>query len=306
MAQASSSVARRTVTWHAYAALTAGIVCIAWSAIWVKLAAIPGPASAFYRCAIASVVLPLIWLPVRRAAAPLPRRRALLLTALGGALFAGDLLLWNTAILATSPATATLFANNAPLWVGLGAWLLFHERLTRSFWIGMALTLLGVGLVLGGDMLHQPHLGRGDLMALGAGVFYAAYLLTTQRVRETINTRTFTSISTLSSAAVLLVACLILDMPLTGYSTQTWLALVGLGVLSHLGGWLAINYALGHIRAAVVSVSLLGQPVLTALFAWLLFGDVLAWYQLVGGAVVLLGIWWVNQRTAVAPQPRQA
>ena len=66
------------------------------------------------------------------------------------------------------------------------------------------------------------------------------------------------------SVAVLAVACLLLGTPLTGYSPIAWRALLGLGLVSQLGGWIAITYALGHIRAPVASVTLLGQPVLTA------------------------------------------
>jgi drug/metabolite transporter (DMT)-like permease len=281
------------VPWRAYAALTIGIVCIALSAIWVKWANVPGSASAFYRMAIAAVPLIPWWLAHRPAQLP---RQATLLALLGGVFFAADLLLWNTAILLTSAANSTLLANNAPLWVGLGTLLIFRQRLPRSFWWGMAVALVGVVLILGGDVLRHPALGKGDLLAISAGMFYAAYLLTTQRARTQLDTLTFMTLGIMVSVVVLFVASLLLRAPLTGYSASTWGALLGLGLVSHLGGWLAINYALGHINASVASVSLLGQPVLTAVISIPLLGELLRLEQIVGGALVLGGIWLVHRR----------
>ena len=281
--------------WRAYLALVVGIVCIALSAIWVKWAGVPGPTSAFYRVAIAAVVLVPVWLGRRPARLP---RTATWLALLGGVFFAVDLLLWNTSILLTSAANSTLLANNAPLWVGLGSLVIFRERLSRLFWWGMALSLIGVALILGGDILRHPHFSLGDLLAIAAGMFYAAYLLTTQRARAQLDTLSFMTIGIVVSVVVTLATCFAFGSPLAGFSRDTWLSLLGLGLVSHLGGWLAINYALGHIRATVASVSLLGQPVLTALFSLPLLGEHLSVEQIAGGALVLGGIWVVNRPTS--------
>lgn len=281
--------------WQAYVALGLGVVCIALSALWVKWANIPGPSSAFYRMLIPMVVLVPWWLARRSKDKPLERRPTAQALA-GGVFFALDIIVWNSAILLTSAANATLLANNAPLWVGLGALILLRERLPRAFWPSMAISLIGILLVLGGDLLRHPDLGLGDGLALLASVFYAGYLLVTQQARVRMDTLTFMTLSTVAGVVLLLVVCLALGSPLTGFSTDTWLALVGLGLVSHLGGWLAINYALGHISASLASVSLLGQPVLTALLAIPLFGEYLRWEQIVGGALVLFGIWLVNRR----------
>lgn len=85
------------------------------------------------------------------------------------------------------------------------------------------------------------------------------------------------------------------QQPLWGYPIETWLALMGLALITHVGGWLAIGYALGHIRASIVSVTLLGQPVLTALFSIPLLGEDLFPLQIVGGLLVLGGIYIVNR-----------
>ncbi len=284
----------------AYLALAVGVVCIGWSAIFVKFAGIPGPASAFYRMLISGLVL----VPWRLArGGPWPERRILLLIAIGGAFYALDLALWNTSILLTSAAMATLLANNAPLWVGLGALLFFKERLGRLYWLGLFIALAGMAVLMGLDAVLHLRFRLGELLAIGASVAYATYLLTTQRARVHVDTLTFMTISAVASIAVLWVASLSLRAPLTGYSAKSWWALVGMGLFSQLGGWLAINYALGHLRAAHVSVTLLGQAVVTTVLAMPLLGEFPALHQVVGGLLVLTGIYVVNQRKAAPKEP---
>jgi drug/metabolite transporter (DMT)-like permease len=279
----------------AYVALSVGIFCIGCSAIFVKLAGAPGAVSAFYRVLIAGMVV-VPWGVLRRA--PLPSRRTVLLIASGGTFFALDLALWNTSLLLTSATNATLLANNAPLWVGLGALLLFREQLSIRYWCGLVISIAGMAILVGATSLHGFHWKAGDLLALLASGFYAAYILLTQKARTRVDTVTFMAISLISTILVLLGLNLAMGSTLIGYSNRTWWALLGLGLISHMGGWLAINYALGHLRAASVSVSLLAQTIVTALLSIPVLGESLTVHQIVGGTVVLVGIYLANQRTA--------
>lgn len=281
---------RRTPQAAAYLALGFGVLCIGLSAIFVKVAGVPGPVSAFYRVFFATLLLTPWWLMQRR---PLPGRRVLLATALGGVFFASDLVLWNTALLLTGAGAATLLANNAPIWVGLAAWLFLHERLTVNFWLGLAVAMAGMLLIVGisGSVLTGS--GLGNLLAIGASLLYAAYLLTTQRVRAKMDTTTFMMVSMAVGVVLLLPTCLVWGMPLTGFSVTTWVALLGLGIVSQLGGWLSINYALGHIQATRVSVTLLAQAIVTTLVAIPVLGELPTPSQIVGGVMVLGGIYWV-------------
>lgn len=280
---------------HVYLMLALGIICIALSAIFTKLAGVPGTVSAFYRIAIAEVALTL---PFARAMVrgQVVRDRRIWLLALGaGVFFALDLGLWNTSLFLTSAANATLLGNDAPILVGLGALLLFHERLKGLYWVGLALALAGMGIIVGKDVLGHSSLGGGDLLAMSAGVAYAAYLLSTQRIRAKMDTLSSLFIPSMAGVLVLLGFNLALHRPLWGFSARAYLALLALGIISQLIGWLAINYALGHLPASIVSVTLLGQPVLTALFAVPLLGEALTGNQIAGGIVALAGIYLVNR-----------
>ena len=284
--------------WAAYLALGIGVVCIAWSALFVRWAGVSGPASAFYRALVATIVLVPAWL-WRGRRRPLAARPAAL-GVLAGVFFAIDLALFNSAVMNTSAANATLLGNNAPILVGLGSWVVFRKRPAAIFWIGLALALVGSACIVGSDALTPAAFGSGDVMAITASVFFAAYLLTIGIVRSEIDTLTLTTVAVAASSAVLLVLCLLLRVPLSGYSTHAWLSLIGLGVVSQVGGYLAITYALGHLPATVTSVGLLGQAPLTALLAIPLLGEPLSASQIIGGVLVLAGIYVVNRRRVVA------
>jgi drug/metabolite transporter (DMT)-like permease len=272
----------------AYLALVAGIVCIAWSAIFVRWTDIPGPASAFYRMLIPAVVLlPTFATDRRRERID---GRTWLIVGLGGLFFALDLALYNTAILRTSAANATLLGNNTPIVVGLLTWIVFRRRPQPAFWLGLVLAIGGSVVILWGDLARHAQFGVGDIMALGAAACFAVYLLATEKVRTTTSTLTFLRLSIIATTLVLLVLNFTMGISLRVPHRHTWWALLGLGLVSQLGGYLALTYALGHLPATITSISLLTQGPLTAAMAAVLLGEPLTLPQIVGGALVLFGV----------------
>lgn len=272
----------------AYLALIAGIVCIAWSAIFVRWTDIPGPASAFYRMLIPAVVM----LPTAffDRGATRANGRMLWIIAVGGLFFALDLALYNTSILKTSAANATLLGNNTPIVVGLLSWLLFRKRPHSAFWLGLLLAIGGSVVILWADLGRHVQFGVGDLMALGAAACFAVYLLATERVRSSIGTLAFLRLAMISSTVALFVINLLLGISLHVPHGRTLWAILGLGLISQLGGYLALTYALGHLPATIASISLLTQGPLTAAMAAVLLGEPLTWPQIVGGTLVLSGV----------------
>jgi drug/metabolite transporter (DMT)-like permease len=272
----------------AYMALAAGIMCIAWSAIFVRWTDIPGPASAFYRMLIPAVVL----LPTFTFGSDGTRlnSRMLGIIGLGGLFFALDLALYNSSILKTSAANATLLGNNTPIVVGLLSWLVFGKRPAGSFWLGLLLALSGTLVILWADLGKHLRFGVGDLMALGAAACFAVYLLATERVRTSTSTLGFLRLAMISSTVALFLINLVLGISLRVPHGRTLWAILGLGLISQLGGYLALTYALGHLPATITSVSLLTQGPLTAVMAAILLEEPVTWEQIVGGGLVLLGI----------------
>jgi drug/metabolite transporter (DMT)-like permease len=194
------------------------------------------------------------------------------------------------------------------VFVGLGTWVFLGRRPRAAFWIGLALALAGCAFIVlsdaaGGSPATRASVG-GDLLALTAAVFWAAYMLTTEHVRTEMDTLTFNTLAVAGSVATLLVACLAFGIPLWGYSGRTWAALLALGVVSQLAAYFALVYALGHLRATVTSVSILGQVPLSALLAAVFLGEPLSSAQMIGGLVVLGGICVVTRPRVNQRQPQ--
>lgn len=293
--------ARNTHGVWPYLALLAGILCIAWSAIFVRWTEIPGPASAFYRLLIPAFVLSPTWF-FDRSRGRRTDYKTLAIIALGGLFFALDLAFFNTSILLTSAANATILGNNTPIFVGLLTWVFFQRRPNLAYWLGLALAIAGSLVIVRGDLLRHIKLGSGDAMALTASACFAVYLMATERVRQYTTTLGFLRLAILSSTFFLLVINLALGISLAIPRGHTWAALLGLGLISQLGGYLALTYALGHLPATVTSVSLLSQVPLTAFLAAFLLAEPLSGTQILGGALVLSGVGLANRRSHPAEE----
>lgn len=285
----------------AYLALGAGILSLGMTAMFVRWANAPGAVTGFYRLSIATALTAPLFIHRRRAKGRVPSRHVLI-PLLGGLFAAGDFALWNTSALYTTASNATLLGNTAPLWVALAAMLFFRERLRLDFWLGLALALTGAVFIVGRDFLLHPSLGLGDLMACGAAVFYAAYMLTTQRGRANLDVFTYWWLASLSASIGLMVISLVMGYSLTGYPTQSWIVFLATAVVSQIIGYMSISYALGHLPASVVSTTLIGQPIVTTILAIPLLGEIPNSFQVVGGIIALIGIYLVNQSHARAQQ----
>ncbi len=288
----TSKASRPASRWLAYAATLFGALCISTSGIFIKLAQVPGPIAGLYRVSIALLAMTIPFaLQARRVTWS---RRAVLAGMTGGIFFAFDLTFWNTSLQYTSVANAVLLGNTAPIWVGIGAIVIFKERLGRGFWVGLALAFSGAALIGVSDAMRAPALGLGNLLASIAAIFYASYMLFTQRVRLRLDALSCFWLATLGSVLTLLVVIAVLRQPLA-VPASSLPPLIGLAILTHVGGWLSLNYALGRLPASLIAPTLLSQPVLAAAMAIPILHESLSVIQIIGGLIVMVGIIFVHR-----------
>lgn len=277
-----------------YLALFVGIICLGFSAIFVKSANAPGVISSFYRMGIATAVFALPFARGRKGRPPLSRKGILL--ALAGGLFFGlDMVFWSEGIMISGVTNPTLMANTAPAWVGLGALIFFREKLNGKFWLGLGLSMLGAGLILGVDSLQEFSLGLGTAFGLISGVFYGGFFLIAQRGRVHMDVMSYFWFSVLGSTTVLFLIGIIRGVSFIDYPAQSFYYFLAAGLISQVIGWYAITYAQGYLPATIVSPTLLGQPVMTAILAVVLLKDVLSIWQLLGGSAIIGGIYIVHR-----------
>ena len=268
--------------------LLVGVTGISFAAIFVRLA-LPAPpvVTGFYRMFFASALMA-AWILLRRRRLAVGRRAAHHGVA-ARVCFGTHNAQWQTPVVKTSVALATLLVNTTPVTVGLYTLLVLRQRLGARFGIGAALALSGTVLLLG-----MPTSGQGETfgaaLALAAGVFYAGYILLMSAARSGIETFPALFLMSLSSTAVLGLYALLGGDAFHGFPARSWAAMLGAALLSQLCGVMGIVWALRFVRPTLASVALLAQPVGTALLGWLLLDEAIGGLQAAGGAIVLLGI----------------
>jgi len=112
----------------------------------------------------------------------------------------------------------------------------------------------------------------------------------TKGVLRNISTVTFMFYNMLGASIFLLVICLFRHDNLVQFSTNTWLCLIGMGLICQLVGWITINYSINHLEATRVSIALLSQTVIAGIWATLFLHEKLVFKEIAGSVIVLAGI----------------
>lgn len=269
-------------------ALAIGVVCISIFPILVKLNLTPGVISAFYRMAIASLfILPYVLFTKKLK---LPSKKMLWLSALCGIIFGSDVAVWNVAIQDSTATQATLLTNLSPIWVGIGAFFFLRDKPTVNFWIGTAIAILGMVLLVGPGIFVNLDFDRAFFFAILSGMLYSVYMLLSKNILTEVDVISFMTISVVSSSVFLGIFSFLIGEPFGGFTDIAWFVLLVQGVVCQLLAWLLISYATKHMRATRVSVSLLGQAVLSSLLAWVFLDEAISLQMVIGGFILLFGI----------------
>jgi len=287
--------------------LLAGAVSIGLAAPLVKLSEMGPQAIGFWRMALA-IPAALLWMvfdrdPPRREGQPSGWKRYLFL-ALPGLLFAGDLASWHAGIKITTAANATFLANLQPVFVVLGAWLLFGETITRRFLIAAGLAVGGAALMSSANITIAPERLPGDALSMLTAVWYGAYILAVRQARAFASTGTVIAWTCAVSAPVLLVVAVAFGETLLPPTLTDWWPLIALAVGVQIVGQGGVAFGLGRVPAQIASLIILVQPVVAALAGWLMFGEAFVAIQYAGAGLVLAGVYLAQRRArAVASRP---
>jgi len=288
----NNSAEQRERRHWAWMALFTGAAGIGFAPIFVRLSETGPSATASLRVFVA---LPLLWTwaLVERRSSPVPpspiraQGKAIIIA---GLLFTADLAIWHWSLRMTTIANSTLFSNLAPVFVALGAWYLFAERPTLFFLIGTVVAFAGATLLVSVSFQFGTSHLWGDILATVTAIFYAGYLLAVKHLRQHLSTARIMAWTGSVSAPAFMIVALLSGEKIIPATRNGWLAVIALGLISHVGGQTLIAFAFGRLPASSSALSLLLQPVVAAVLAWILFGEVLSPLQLCGAAITLGGL----------------
>jgi drug/metabolite transporter (DMT)-like permease len=276
-------------------ALGVAVLAISTSAILVRWSDAPNVVKALYR--VSFTVGALTPLAVRRGEwrrGSIGRRDGLVAVA-AGVLLAVHFVAWFESLDHTSVAASVTLVQAQPVFVVAGAWLLLGERVTRRGLVGIGVALVGMAwLSVGPALAGSTALAGttyGNALALLGAVAAAGYVLAGRSLRRRLAVLPYVTVVYTACAAVLLVVALARGTALLAYPPHEWALFVAMALGPGVLGHTVVNWALGHVESHVVSVSLLGEPVGSTALAVLLLSEVPTAGTLVGGAVVLAGIY---------------
>ena len=285
-----------------------GALVLAFSGILYRVAHVSPATGAVFRCLYA---LPPLWLLSRwedrkYGLRPLKQRA---LAWLAGLFFAVDLIAWHQGIEEVGAGLATVLGNLQVVLVGLLAWAMLRERPSNRSLAAIPVALLGVVLISG--TLEQGAYGRNPGLGVAFGILtalsYAGFLLVLRQGNKDLRRPAgplfdATLVAGLGCIGIGLVLGNLDWTP--GWPSQGYLLLLAWG--PQVLGWLLISITLPRLPAALTSVLLTFQPVLTVLFAWAILSESPSGLQLGGVALVVCGLLIVSAGTRAgrpAPEP---
>lgn len=246
-------------------------------------------------------------------ALPAARRRWDLRVAATGTAFAATTLLFVAANKLTTAAHTIFLQSTAPLYLLLlGPWLLAEPIRRRD--LGF-MALMGGGLALffaaGQEPLASaPAPGRGNLLALGAGLTWAITVVGLRSMSRGEGAANGGAPRTVVAGNVIAaLACLPAALPIAGTSAADWALVAYLGVFQLGLAYVFVLAAIRRLAALEAAMLLLVEPALNPLWAWLVQGERPAPLALAGAALVFAATGvkaWSDSRTAPASAPPAA
>jgi drug/metabolite transporter (DMT)-like permease len=274
-----------------FAALV-GAMFIAFSGIFYRFAEVSPSTATVFRCLYGLPILIAVAILEHRRYGPLPNH-LVRLSIIAGVFFAADLVSWHHAVDFVGAGLATVLGNMQVLIVPIVAWFALGERPPRPAALALPIVLGGAVLISG--VIGTGAYGENPPLGVALGTFtafaYAGYLLVIRRggrdLRRPAGPVAISTASTMVVGALFGLLSGELD-PVPAWPSHGWLALVG--ITSQSIGYLVISISLPRLPAALVSIILLAQPVVTVVVARGLLDEVPSIEQLLGVGLVIGGI----------------
>ena len=273
-----------------YLILTASIVAVSTASILIRLSTSPPMIIAAYRLLFATLMLTPLYIVEggHRSLMALGPRRLLTLIAVG-LILAVHFASWITSLSYTTVASSVIFVHMDPIIVALLSHLLLGERLSVKRFIGVLIAFLGAIIIGWGDL----GIGNlyGDLLSLLGAFALALYLVAGRSLRRSLSLLEYVTPLYATSAALLILGCLIMNIRLYPYPVREYLLFLLIAFIPMILGHTLFNWALRYVEAPIVSVSLLGEPIGASLLALIILGELPPATTILGGAITLLGIY---------------
>ena len=281
---------------HPIVMIVVGVFGISLSSIFVRYADAPSAVTAAWRLLWTVLLMTPVVLGKKTVRAEFRQadRKSILLSILSGLFLAAHFVLWFESLAHTTVASSTTIVCTEVIWVALGFCLFLRGKLSVKAVAAIAVAFGGSVLIAWSDSgTGGSHL-YGDILALLAAVAVAVYTLLGRVAREKLSTTVYTYIVYAACLACLLVTCLAQGSSMLAFGIRPILVGLLLAVFSTILGHSIFSWCLKYLSPAFVSASKLCEPVVAAVLAGFLFGEIPGWLQIAGGVLILGGVVWYS------------
>ncbi len=265
------------------------IVVVSFAAILIRLCTVPTALIAAYRLGFSSlIILPLfIW----KGRGSGVRLRQVGLCSVAGVFLALHFLLWIESLKLTTVADSVVLVTTSPVFAAVFAWAVLRERIGRKTLVAIVMCI-GGSLIIGkgGVDLGSEHL-RGNILAILGAAAFGAQFVVARSLRQTMGFLEYVFITYTAAACILVAFALFRGHGFTGFEPVNYLWLLLLALGPQVFGHSALNWALKYLPAPKVAISILGEPIGSAILAWVFFSEVPGYGLLLGGALILYGVY---------------
>ena len=277
---------------HPLIMIIVGVIGISLSSIFVKYSTAPSAVTAAWRLLWTVVLMTPVVIGKKTVRAEFRQtdRKTVLLSCLSGLFLAVHFVLWFESLQHTSVASSTTIVCTEVIWVSLGFWLFLKGKLSGKAVAIIGVTLAGSALIAWADSSSDAHL-YGDILSLLSAVAVAVYMLIGRVVRKGASTTVYTYLVYSGCAAVLVVTCFVQGQGLMDYRISAVIVGLLLAIFSTILGHSIFSWCLKYFSPSFVSASKLCEPVVAAILAGILFGEELKPLQVVGGILILGGVY---------------
>ncbi|WP_394603774.1 DMT family transporter [Fictibacillus sp. UD] len=276
--------------------LIIGIIAISFSSIFVKWSEAPVSVQGMYRLLFTLLLmLPFVWKQFNFLKKISFKDAALLFSS--GAFLALHFLFWMGSLKLTTVASSTILLSLQPVFVMIGAFIVFKEKTSKAAMIGMLVAIIGAIMIGWGDIgISAQHI-QGDLLSILGTIVVALHMLIGQKLLKSIPATLYSFTVFLTAVIVFVVYNTFLNIPMTGYPEKEWGIFLLLAIIPTVFGHVLFNWLLKYVTAATISMAILGEPVGATMLAYILIGETLTVSQWIGGAIVLSGLYYFLQNT---------
>jgi len=256
---------------------------------------------ATYRLTLSSVIL-LIIAKSKGIRLSSYNKKHLLMGILGGFFLSLHFSFWISSLKFTSVASSVVLVTTSPIFIGIFSYLFFKEKQPAELIFGIILSFLGSIILVVGDSglqgltVQNPSFLLGDILAFLGAIMASGYLMVGSKLREEMDVLPYISMVYTFSASFLLITSISLQVPFTGYKPSSYFYMVLLAIVPQLIGHTAFNWALKHLKASMVAITILGEPIGASILAYIIFRETIKSFQSLGIILIFLAIIIASRR----------